>query len=58
MLEERNRPERTNDEEKKPEKALEHTDDPILRKLRQPNKDVHRVKYKDGEYVVTSEDDR
>jgi hypothetical protein len=34
MLEERNRPERTNDEEKKPEKAFEHTDDPILRKLR------------------------
>ncbi len=58
MLEERKRPERTNGEEKDPEKAFEHTDNPILRKLRYPNKGVHRVKYRDGEYVVTSEDDR
>ncbi len=30
----------------------------ILKKLRYPDKSEYRVKYKDGEYVVTSEDDR
>ena len=42
----------------KSEKAFEHIDDPILRKLRYPDKGVHRVKYEDGELVVTSEEDR
>ena len=58
MLEEQKRPEQTRGEAKKPEKGLEHTDDPILRKLRYPDKGVHRVKYEDDELVVTSEEDR
>ena len=40
------------------EKALEHSDDPMLRKLRYPDKGVHRVKYEDDKLVVTSEEDR
>ena len=38
--------------------ALEKQPETILRKLGYPDKSEHRVKYKDGEYVVTSEDDR
>ena len=55
MVEKEKRPE---GEVGKSEKAFEHIDDPILRKLRYPDKGVHRVKYVDGELVVTSEEDR
>jgi hypothetical protein len=48
------------------ETSQERTADPgsekqpetILKKLRYPDKSEYRVKYKYGEYVVTSEDDR
>ncbi len=55
MAKKQKRPE---SEAEKSEKALEHTDDPILRKLRYPDKGVHKVKYVDGELVVTSEEGR
>jgi hypothetical protein len=45
-------------EAEKFEKAIKHTDDPILRKLRYPDKGVHRVKYDDDELLITSEDGR
>ena len=55
MVEKEKRPE---GEAGKSERAFEHTDDPILRKLRYPEKGVHRVKYEDDELVVTSEENR
>ena len=38
--------------------APERQPETILKKLRYPNKSLYGVKYKDGEYVITSEDDR
>ena len=58
MLEKQQRPERRKGEAAGPEKAFEHIDDPILRKLRYPDKGVHRVKFEHDELIVTSEKDR
>ncbi len=44
----------TSEERTAPEKQPET----ILKRLRYPNKSLYGVKYKDGEYVITSEDDR
>lgn len=56
MLEKKKRPEPTRGEVTEREKPPEHRDDPILRKMRYPDKGVHRVKYVDDELVVTEEE--
>ena len=50
------RQKRSESEARKSENAFEHIDDPILRKLRYPDKGVHRVKYEDDVLIVSSEE--
>ena len=56
MVQEQKRPQQKKMEESKPEQTS--SDDPILRKLRYPDKGEYRVKYKEDELVIAAEEDR